>query len=294
MSLDAAPTAVAFAANSDLIIGTANSLRRVGLDGYEIWRVPLGSRAMLIRASAGGQIAMAREYGYVAAYRDDGTIKWENQVGPGVGDIELGRDDDVIVTTALGMWVAEAADTGGVRWSGYGPNSKASGELAVDSAGTIVYWQRTNTAPSQLGRWDATGLPLSTWTSPTPIQSMTFDASNRLFASNQIAAGQTAPIVYSRFDSTGSATSMMSGPAVAYSNGFALHDHGIFEWRDAGAPVGTLTISALDESAAVIWQSARSGVVPGSVVVGACDHAGRCAVGGQYMGQNRIDVFHVP
>lgn len=306
MFLDEAPRAIAFAANSDLIIATDTSLRRVALDGTEAWRVPRESKAIDVRASASasasGLIAVANDEQEIAVYHEDGTFAWQLGVQYLCG-LAIGANDDVIVKNGFGMVIAMSGADGSERWRRLLPFPKdGTPGVVTDRSGMVV--ARTYD-PQRLMRFDASGAPLSPLVPPTPLAEIEFGPDDQLVGTNSGGYVALVPVVYTRFDAAGTASSFISGPA--FQHGFGLHEDGIFEWRQAMAPTlvaTTLTISSLDQNGAVNWQVVKGEVEPDGVstldriteVSSACDRDGHhCAIIGHYARRpvdGQLDMQH--
>jgi hypothetical protein len=306
--LDEAPRAVGFAASGDLVIATETSLRRVKLDGTEVWRLPRESTDV-VRTSASGLIAAGGLSGAgedLEVYREDGTLVWKYGV-QGLSGIAFGTNDDVIIKNIFGRVLALSAVDGSERWSGLGPLSKdGAWGVEADQSGTVTV--RTG-YQDRLIRFSATGERLSDWAVPTPLAAIEIGMADRIVGTSPSSYTASVPVTYTRFDAAGVATSFLSGPAFVHD--FSLHADGIFEWRQDGvegtAPQlvrTTLTIASLDQSGAVRWQVVKGEVESTgtktldqiTAVSTACDHDGhRCVISGHYAGwphDGQTDMEH--
>ncbi len=285
--LDEAPTAIAFTPDDQLIVSTRTTLRRLTNNGDEVWRIPLTSgmiqyagRETSVEVSVSGRIAF-HQGPEMAVYEPDSTVIWSKYL-MGLYDMNFGPGDEVVVVYDLGWVVGFSGTRGEAIFSGYGPLTKASGPIAVNSTGSIAYIQVTDTTVS---RWDAAGNPLAAWHASTPLTGIVFDASDRLVG---LRSGD--PVTYERFDVAGAPTGMVSGGVGAGYPAFVLRPGGFFEWRQAfpGDTTGAISINVLDQNAGLVSTIARTNATG---LVAACGSAGHCAAGAE---AKWIETFAVP
>lgn len=294
--LDETPTAIAFTPNDELIVSTTTTLRRLTNNGDEVWRIPLtsgmiqyaGSRTS-VEVSVSGRIAF-HQGPEMAIYEADSTVIWSRYL-MGLYDMNFGLGDEVFVVHDLGWVKGFSGTTGEWNFSGYGPLTKASGPLAVNSTGSLAYIQFSDTTVS---RWDAAGNAIAAWHASMPLTGIVFDASDRLVG---LRSGE--PVTYERFDVAGAPTAMVSGGVGAGYPDFVLRPGGFFEWRQAfpGDTTGAISINVLDQNAGLVSTIARTNA---KGLVAACGNAGHCAAGAANLIVSKadeatwIETFAVP
>ncbi len=305
---DEAPVGVAFVPGGDLVVGTTTTLRRIGADGAQRWQIPRGYARMI--ATTAQLVYVGPQ---VAAYHLDGTLSWQSaETATSLAATAMGP----VITTQDGRVVALAAADGAQRWQ--------SGALdvdliAIDGTGRIVAAPLVDGATT-LYRFAADGTPLTPSWSATNVRAIGFDPGDRLIVSTvtpmPTGIGNPAdPILaYLRFDVAGASTVLASAPSVGHT-GFGFAGAATFGWREVNAlgrhqtAFAGATLTAYDASGAVGWEL-RKGVAAQlydftpvvfdavTVLGGACDGVGRCAVIGDYQGttpsHNWLEVLSVP
>ena len=271
---------------SDLVIATATSLRRVSLDGSERWRVPSDGLVRMLVARPGVILAGGNRQPELVAYRDDdGSVAWSRNTQY-LADVVLGADGDAVVSTLYGQIIALDPSSGTEHWGASGPYSKQAADLVRDRDGNLA--GKYYSGDTELYRYDPSGAVLASWRMPTPLGQMAFEATGELLGGSYPTFEQSTPVAYTRFDRTGRATTFVSeaGPALRF--GFAPRTDGIFQWHRFTDP-GPVTVSSLDRAGTLRWSfeiAKDSTRVFGPV----CADDARCAVAESAS----IHVFTVP
>lgn len=272
LSFDTRVTHVAFAGNGDVLVATANDLRRVTSAGVEQWRV-LRTSTVFVGAAPGRIVAASRES--ITGYDEDGNVSWEVPIDSPIW-FDVARTGNAAYRSVFGFIRVLDAATGAESPGGVFPESKTSGIMfAVDSAGLVA--AEHVAGDHELYRFAPGGAQLATWTIPL-VSGMAFDASGRLFVRTP-----SSPNLYVRFATDGTATNLPSGTT---GTGFAFHDDGILEIGEASGLDGPLTITSLDSDASLRWELDVDAVRDPRV---ACAHELRCAVWGSR--RNLYDPF---
>jgi hypothetical protein len=281
---------VGFVDDHDLVVVTQSSLRRVRFDGSEVWKVASASSSVSLIARSDLIVVVDYKNTTLSAYGTDGSVAWTTGL-PSLYNVALGNVGDGAFSDQYGGVSAFDASDGTTLWRRQGPDDEGGRAVAHDNAGNIVF-----EVPGPLMRFDASGNPLDSWSNPTALGRLAFDANDELVETS----GGPAGIVYTRFDATGAATTFVSGSGPLGTSDqdydVAFQGDTIFEVHDT--PSGS-AISSLDAHGSVVWTLTKPA---DTHAFGAtCDRGGHCAAWGDHPGCSDaqgscswIEVFAVP